>query len=286
MIRIDLRKSLLSGHGPMDLTIQLEIPKGELLALSGPSGSGKTSLLRMLAGLMQPESGQILVDEECWLDTSKKINWPTQKRNIGLVFQDYALFPHFNVRQNLAYALERDQRADHLQDLIEVMELQHLLDHKPATLSGGQQQRVALARALVRKPKLLLLDEPLSALDPEMRHRLQAYILRVHRTFALTTILVSHDQSEITRMADRILHIQEGHLLEDAAGYYPPKALSEASLQLSGRIVDLKKENTHYLLRVSLHDQLIELSVPLRVGILEVGQEIILEADHWHLKNF
>ncbi len=286
MIRINLKKPLLSGHGPMDLTIQLEIPKGELLALSGPSGSGKTSLLRMLAGLLPPEEGQIMVDGECWLDTQKKIDWPPQKRNIGLVFQDYALFPHFNVRQNLQYALGKGQRADHLQDLITVMELQNLLDHKPATLSGGQQQRVALARALVRKPKLLLLDEPLSALDPDMRHRLQSYIIRVHRTFSLTTILVSHDQKEIARMADRVLLIKEGHLLREGTAYYAPKAVSEASLQLSARILKLKKEDTEYRLQVSLNNQIIELSVPLRVGALEVGQEILLETDHWHLKNF
>lgn len=286
MIRIDLQKSLLSGHGPMNLTIQLEIPKGELLALGGPSGSGKTSLLRMLAGLLHPEKGKILVGEECWLDTSKKINIPTQKRNIGLVFQDYALFPHFNVRQNLQYALEKDQAADHLQDLIAVMELQNLLDHKPATLSGGQQQRVALARALVRKPKLLLLDEPLSALDPAMRHRLQAYILRVHRAFSLTTILVSHDQREIARMADRVLRIEEGHLLKEEPLHDPPKAIGQASLELSARIVELKKENTHYRLQVNLNDQRIELSIPLSVGVLEVGQEIILKAEHWHLKNY
>lgn len=286
MIRIDLKKALLSGHGPMDLTIQLEIPRGELLALSGPSGSGKTSLLRMLAGLLHPEEGQIVVDDECWLDTQKKINWPPQRRNIGLVFQDYALFPHFNVRQNLQYALGKGQRADHLQDLIAVMGLQNLLDHKPTTLSGGQQQRVALARALVRKPKLLLLDEPLSALDPDMRHRLQSYIIRVHRTFSLTTVLVSHDQKEIARMADRVLLIKEGHLLSEGTAYYAPKAVSEASLQLSARILKLKKENTEYRLQVSLNDQIIELSVPLSVGVLEVGQEILLETDHWHLKNF
>lgn len=286
MIRIDLQKSLLAGHGPMDLTLQLDIQKGELLALSGPSGSGKTSLLRMLAGLLQPENGRIVVDDECWLDTQRQINWPPQKRNIGLVFQDYALFPHFNVQQNLRYALEKNQPDDHLQDLIEVMELQNLLDHKPATLSGGQQQRVALARALVRKPKLLLLDEPLSALDPDMRHRLQSYIVRVHRTFSLTTILVSHDQKEIARMADRVLGIKEGHLLDNATAYYAPKAISAASLELSARILELKKESTQYRLQVSLNGQRLELSVPLSVGLLEVGQEILLETDHWHLKNF
>jgi molybdate transport system ATP-binding protein len=119
-----------------------------------------------------------------------------------------------------------------------------------------------------------------------MRHRLQAYILRVHRAFSLTTILVSHDQREIARMADRVLRIKEGHLLSKEQHTYPSKAVGEASLELSARILDLKKENTHYHLQLSLNDQRIELSVPLSVGVLEVGQEIKLEADHWHLKNY
>lgn len=285
MIRIDLQKSLLSGQGPMNLDVQFDIRKGELLALSGPSGSGKTSLLRILAGLLRPETGSILVEETCWLDTKSNINLSPQKRNIGLVFQDYALFPHFNVRQNLQYALDKNQSTDHLRGLIEVMELQNLLDHKPATLSGGQQQRVALARALVRKPKLLLLDEPLSALDPAMRHRLQSYILKVHRTFALTTVLVSHDQKEIARMADRMLKIKAGRIEPEAQAHYPPKAVSDASLRLSARIIDLKKEGDRYRLYLNLQEQDIELSLPLSVGILQIGQEIILEADHWQLKN-
>lgn len=285
MMLIDIKKSLLSGHGPIDLTIQLEIGQGELLALSGPSGSGKTSLLRILAGLLQPEHGVIVMDGVRWLDTQQKVNWPAQKRNMGFVFQDYALFPHFNVRQNLYYALEKGQNAEHIQDLISVMELQNLLDRKPDTLSGGQQQRVALARALVRRPKLLLLDEPLSALDPDMRHRLQGYILRVHRTFSLTTILVSHDQKEIARMADRVLLIKEGHIIAETPTPNPPKSASDASLLFKGRIISLQKQAGYYQLEVNLHDQSFELLVPLSVGTLEIGQEIMLETDHWKLKK-
>lgn len=285
MITLDLKKSLLSGQGPMELNVQLEIPKGELLALGGPSGNGKTSLLKMIAGLMDPEEGRITVEDHCWLDTRQKINDPPQQRNIGFVFQDYALFPHFNVRQNLYYALEKKQNPDHISDLIEVMELQHLLAHKPATLSGGQQQRVALARALVRRPKLLLLDEPLSALDPDMRHRLQSYILRVHRTFALTTILVSHDQKEIARMADRVITLKAGRIASETVVINPPKDLTDASFRLKGRIIGLQRTEHHYRVKLALNDQQFELSVPLRVGILEVGQEITLETDHWHLKN-
>ncbi|MEZ4989140.1 MAG: ABC transporter ATP-binding protein [Saprospiraceae bacterium] len=285
MIRIALKKSLLSGHGPIDLDVEFKVRTGELVALSGPSGSGKTTLLRILAGLLRPERGYIEVEGECWLDTGQNINWPTQKRNVGLVFQDYALFPHFNIRQNLRYALEKGQADDHLQDLISVMGLANLLDRKPETLSGGQRQRVALARALVRRPKLLLLDEPLSALDAEMRHRLQAYIMRVHRAFGLTTVLVSHDQREITRMADRILFIREGHISIETVDRQTPGVSTNASLGVIAKIVEVEQMLDAYYLQVSIGEQKFELYVPLSVGILDVGQDIQLEANNWQLKK-
>lgn len=282
MITVNTKKALLSGHGPMQLSIDLEIPAGELLAISGPSGSGKSSLLRILAGLLPPEEGHMVVDGECWLDTSRGINWPARKRNIGLVFQDYALFPHFTVHQNLRYALQKDQPAGHLEDLVRVMELQQLLDRKPGHLSGGQQQRVALARALVRRPKLLLLDEPLSALDPDMRSRLQAYILRVHQTFGLTTVMVSHDRRETDRMADRILLMKNGQL-EPVAG--APQNCGGASVQLKGRVVSWQLCPGHYLLQVELGGQSITLNIPLQSGPFQVGQEVLLESDQWQLTN-
>jgi molybdate transport system ATP-binding protein len=285
MIRIALKKSLLSGHGPIDLDVAFSVRTGELVALSGPSGSGKTTLLRILAGLLRPERGHIEVEGECWLDTERGIDCPTQRRNVGLVFQDYALFPHFNVRQNLQYALEKGQPDDHVQDLIAVMGLTKLLDRKPETLSGGQRQRVALARALVRKPKLMLLDEPLSALDTEMRQRLQAYIMRVHRAFGLTTILVSHDQREIARMADRILSIREGQLVAERVDREPPGVGANASLGLKARIMEVEQLLDSYYIQISIDDQIFELYVPLSVGILDVGQDILLEANNWQLKK-
>lgn len=285
MIRIDLRKSLLSGHGPIELDVEFKVRTGELLALSGPSGSGKTTLLRILAGLLRPEHGRIEVEGNCWLDTEKGVDWPPQKRNVGLVFQDYALFPHFNVRQNLVYALEKGQAEDHLRDLISVMELSKLLDRKPETLSGGQRQRVALARALVRKPKLMLLDEPLSALDAEMRHRLQAYIMRVHRTFGLTSVLVSHDQREISRMADRVLFINEGQISLESVDPKAPTVPTTASFRLRAKIIEVEQMLDAYYVLVSIDKQRFELYVPLSVGILDVGQDIMLETDSWQLKK-
>jgi molybdate transport system ATP-binding protein len=198
----------------MALDLDLELPAGQLIAVYGPSGSGKTTLLRMLAGLMRPERGWIRFGEETWLDTDRKLMLSAQRRKIGLVFQDYALFPNMSVRQNLSYALEKGQPEADVEELMHIMQLEELAGRYPSRLSGGQQQRVALARALVRKPHLLLLDEPLSALDTRMRLRLQEYILQVHRAYSLTTLLVSHDAQEVLRLADQVVLLEEGKVVK------------------------------------------------------------------------
>lgn len=212
MIRLNIYHALWSGAGKMALEVELIIPPGELLAIYGPSGSGKTTLLRILAGLVRPDRGYIGFGEEVWLDTEQKIMVPPQRRKTGLVFQDYALFQNMTVRKNLEYALDRGQSNEGVEELIRVMELEELAEQYPNRLSGGQQQRVALARALVRRPKLLLLDEPLSALDTEMRVRLQDYIREMHKAYGLTTVLVSHDYLEINRLADRAINLRDGKI--------------------------------------------------------------------------
>ena len=214
MIEIQLKKLLSSGEGPLQLDINLEIGQGEFLAITGPSGSGKTTLLRLLAGLTPPDEGFISFDGQIWLDSVKGISMRPQERNIGLVFQDYALFPNMTVRENLEFALAKKQDNRIVEELMAISELKELEDSYPATLSGGQQQRVALARALVRKPRLLLLDEPLSALDAKIRARLQNYILRLHEKFQLTTILVSHDYREIFKLASRVVALQQGQIIQ------------------------------------------------------------------------
>ena len=180
MIHIDLQKTLKSAHGEMNLDIKITIEKGEFVTLYGDSGAGKTSTFRMIAGLLKADSGKIRVNENTWFDASSRINLPPQKRKVGFVFQDYALFPNMTVRQNLEYALDKNQDRNIITQLIETVELGQLQNRKPETLSGGQKQRVALARALVQKPEILLLDEPMSALDSKMRLKLQDYILKVH----------------------------------------------------------------------------------------------------------
>jgi molybdate transport system ATP-binding protein len=215
MIHIDVNKKLHGADGVFDLRFASAINSGELVTLYGPTGSGKSSVLKVIAGLMKPEQGKIVVAGETWFDSENRINLRTQHRNIGMVFQDYSLFPHMTVRGNLEYALGKNSEPSIVDELLDASELKNLEDKKPHLLSGGQKQRVALARALVRKPSVLLLDEPLSALDRAMRLKLQEYILLFHERMKLTTILVTHDLSEAAKMSRRMLTLEGGAIVSD-----------------------------------------------------------------------
>jgi len=213
--QLDCTLHLQDGQRAFVLEAQLQLLAGELLALSGPSGSGKTTLLRILAGLEKRAHGCLEFQGEVWQDTTKGVFWVPQQRSIGVVFQDYALFPNMRVEQNLRFALAKNEGDSFVRELLEVMDLWELKNAYPRELSGGQQQRVALARALVRRPKLLLLDEPLSALDTSMRDHLQRFIREIHERYQLTTLLISHHAEEIQRLADRVLCLEKGKIVEE-----------------------------------------------------------------------
>jgi molybdate transport system ATP-binding protein len=214
MLDFHLLQALHTAAGPRQLDVALTLAPGELVALSGPSGAGKTTLLRLLAGLDRPDGGFIKTENGAWYDHARRQWLPPQRRPLGFVFQDYALFPNMTVRENLAFAAEGQPEARHVVgELLELFELAELAGRRPAVLSGGQQQRVALARALARRPRLLLLDEPLSALDLPTRLRLQDVLAAAHRQFKLTTILISHDPAEIARLADRVVELDLGRVL-------------------------------------------------------------------------
>ena len=215
-------KILVNGNKYIDININLTIQKGEFILLTGESGSGKTTLLRILAGL-EEANGIIEVFGKRYLD--KGYFLPPQKREIGLVFQDYALFENMSVEQNLLYVENNKTLANRLLELTQLIELK---DRYPRTLSGGQQQRVALARALMKRPKLLLLDEPLSALDWKIRKILQEEIVNIHKEFNLTTIMVSHDRAEVLKLANRVIELKSGKVLLDTkidANYKAAKEL-------------------------------------------------------------
>ncbi|WP_422356810.1 ABC transporter ATP-binding protein [Roseivirga pacifica] len=258
MIELKVRKTLLSHQGKMDLDVDLQIGKGDFVVIGGKSGAGKTSLLRMLAGLLNPDSGTIKVADKTWFDKSQKLNLSPQERQLGFVFQDFALFPNMTVRQNLEYALKKGASTNIIDELIDMMELGELESRKPDTLSGGQKQRVALARSLVQKPKILLLDEPLSALDPEIRAKLQDYLSKIHKTFELTTIMVSHDITEAIKLADRMIELDNGGVAKSGT---PAQLFGHA--KLSGKF-----QFTGIVLTIETQDFLNILS-------LVVGKEVV-----------
>ncbi len=276
MIEFELGKTLHTAWGNKQLQVAGKIPKGSLIALFGGSGVGKTSILRMLAGLMKPDSGKIQVGEACWLDSNKKIYLPPQERSLGFLFQEYALFPNMTVRRNLTYALDRGAPTNMLEELIETMELGELQHRKPLSLSGGQKQRVALARALVRKPPLLLLDEPLSALDYDMRTKLRSFILKLHRQYELTTFFVSHDPEEILQMADEVWVLKGGKFIakESPASYFQPSP-EENGLAVWGEVVSIEPQEQAYLVQVKMGNELISLMLDASQGEkLSVGDKV------------
>ena len=251
MVAAKLLKTLSAASGTFDLQIDFELQQGEFVTLYGPSGAGKTSVLRMICGLLPPDDGSIEVSGACWYDSKSGVNIRPQGRNVGIVFQDFALFPNMTVEQNLRFALSKKQQQGIIEELISITDLGQLRSRKPSTLSGGQRQRVALARSLVKKPDVLLLDEPLSALDREMRQKLQTYLLRVHQEFNLTTILVSHDVSEIVRLSDRLLALQDGKIAYDGSvrGFFTGSELS-GKVQLTGEILSIEPEDVVYVATV------------------------------------
>jgi putative spermidine/putrescine transport system ATP-binding protein len=206
-------KNLLKNFGKFvavdDLTLDIE--KGEFITLLGPSGSGKTTTLMMIAGFLFPNSGDILVGEE------SIVSKPAYKRNIGIVFQNYSLFPHMTISKNIAFPLDMRKLSSEdiekrVKDALELVELYHLKDRYPKQLSGGQQQRVALARALVFRPPILLMDEPLGALDKNLRESMQLEIKEIQERLHITTVYVTHDQTEALTMSDRIVVMNNGRI--------------------------------------------------------------------------
>src|SRR5690606_20918935 len=192
MIDVALTRMLSGPGGRMQLRFETHIEPEEFVCIYGPSGAGKTSVLRMLAGLLTPAKGHITVNQRPWFDSIKKVNLKPQLRSIGMVFQEYSLFPNMTVRGNLEFALNKVDSRERVDELLNMTELENLQHQRPALLSGGQKQRVALARALIRRPELLLLDEPLSALDSVMQAKLQDYILKIHRDRKSTRLNSSH----------------------------------------------------------------------------------------------
>lgn len=297
MIEFHLQKNLSGAKGPFSLDVKATLERGDFLAVYGPSGAGKTTLLRLLAGLLPADAGEIVVDGEVWLRLqlpedadlkSKLVSRELQKdfieakthlranksnsvltvqqRSAGMLFQDYALFPHLTVEGNLRFALQKNQPESIVTELMEVMELGELRHQQPAMLSGGQRQRVALARALVQRPKLLLLDEPLAAVDQEMRFKLQAFIQRVQHEYGLTIIMVSHNKAEVMRLANRVILLDHGKVTRSGT----PETIFGVSNTLTGTVVRFAGDQAVVLVGEELvwvkKEQQMELGKPLVLG--------------------
>ena len=270
MIHIEINKKLHGSDGEMDLDVTLTINEGDFVALAGQSGSGKTTLLRILAGLDEAK-GTIKIGKELWLDEKSVL--PPQKRKIGFVFQDYALFPNMTVEENLLFVNKDKKLASHL---LEITELSSLKNRTPNTLSGGQQQRVSLCRAMMNRPKLLLMDEPLSSLDPAMRTKLQNEILTLHKEFGTTTIMVSHDPSEIYRLANRVILLDQGKIINDGS---PKEVLLKTSgsqkFSFEGELLDIVKADVIYIAIVAIGQQLVEVVTDeTRAKSLTIGESV------------
>jgi molybdate transport system ATP-binding protein len=278
MIEIDIRKLLKSSSGEMLLDVKVELEEGKLTTIYGVSGAGKSTLLMLLAGLLKPEEGHIMVGGELWSDTSKKYFLAPQKRNIGLVFQEYALFPNMTVRENLLFGVGKSKSTAIVDQLVDIIDLGQLQNRKPNTLSGGQKQRVALARALVRKPDMLLLDEPLSALDHEMRVKLQSYILEVHREFNLTTLLISHDVSEIIRLSDYMIEMDHGKIVRkgDPASMFTNDRVN-AKFQFTGEVIKMVKQDFIVIVTVLIGKDLVKvIANDKEAESLQIGDRVLI----------
>jgi molybdate transport system ATP-binding protein len=278
VIFIDVEKRMLTANGPMNLSVHTSIPPGELVALFGESGAGKTTLLRILAGLVAPDKGLIKFGSTVWFDSEKKINIPPQIRNISLMFQDYALFPNMTVEQNIQFA-QPEKEQSKVDELLVLFGLTEFRKRKPTGLSGGQKQRVALARALARNPQLLLLDEPLSALDAEMRTTLQNEIAQAHQLLGVTTIMVSHDLNEVFRLATQVICIENGSITRTGK---PEEVFSDNSIsgkvQITGQIARIEKQDTINIVTViSGNNQIIKvIAFDSDLENLKIGDRVMV----------
>ncbi|MDU7070963.1 ATP-binding cassette domain-containing protein [Campylobacter ureolyticus] len=277
MIEFSLKKELFGINENMELNVKISFKSGSFISLSGESGSGKTTILRCLAGLEKAD-GFIKVDNEIWQD--EKIFLSPQKRRIGFVFQDYALFENLSVKDNFLF-VEKD--INHCSKLLDMLGLMSLKDRYPTNLSGGQKQRVALGRAMMRKPKLLLLDEPLSALDPHLRARLQDEISKIQDMFKTTTILVSHDPNEIYKLANYMFVLKNGKIVKKGT---PKEILLKTNgsqkFAFSGTLLNLEKIDTIFVATVSVGQQITEVALASDLG-LKVGDEVTISSKAFNL---
>jgi molybdate transport system ATP-binding protein len=220
-ISLDISKTLRSGEREFQLDVRFA-SHGQRAVVYGPSGAGKSQMMKALAGLMSPDRGRIELAGRCLYDGETGINVPARERNVAYLFQDYALFPHLNVRQNIGFGLQRGWRnpraavdGEAIRYWLQAFELEHVAHQFPHQLSGGQRQRVALARALAPQPSALLLDEPFAALDPGLRERMRAELDALQRRLAIPMLIITHDPEDVRVFGEHVLRMEQGRIVEE-----------------------------------------------------------------------
>lgn len=278
MLKICLKKT----WSKFKLDVAFTIPGGKITGLFGQSGSGKSTVLRLISGLERADGGTISYEEKLWFDKTNGINLPPQLRSVGFVFQDYALFPHMTIEENVAYGIKEKGRLNEVNELLSLVGLSGYERHYPAQLSGGQKQRVALIRALARKPDLLLLDEPLSALDWETRKQLQDDLKRIIKQFRVTTLYVTHDVTEVYKLADHVVVLESGSVVKQGTPeeIFMGKRLS-TRIQVVGKVVDIESDSIMAAVTVMHGDQyfktLIDTEEVQRLNLM-VGDDVVIGA--------
>lgn len=219
---IDFRKTLQSGKRSFTLQVRLQ-SENSCIAILGPSGAGKSLTLKAMAGLLPPDAGYIRMDGVALFDSASEVNLASQQRKMAYLFQDYALFPHLNVRQNIAFGLthgwrnpQRNADSAEVRYWLEAFHLEAVAHQMPSELSGGQRQRTALARALIAKPRALLLDEPFAALDGALRQRMREELRFLQQQLQVPMVLITHDHDDATALGDEVIHMRDGMVVEDA----------------------------------------------------------------------
>ncbi|MGL1888756.1 MAG: ATP-binding cassette domain-containing protein [Reichenbachiella sp.] len=262
MISFELHKSFLSQGKEIELNLSADWSENQIIAIFGKSGVGKSSLLRMLAGLMQPDQGHIKLGDHTWYDSSERLHIKSNKRPIGFLPQDYSLFPNMDVLKNIKYGLKDKNDLTLVNQMIDIAGLGDLLQRMPANLSGGQQQRVALVRALVRKPKLLLLDEPLSALDNEMRIKLQEAILTLKNIVSTTIVFVSHHLPEVFKLADQVMVIEEGVFTKQGTPSEVFFSMEHEPNTMTGEVLAVENHDNIQSMKVLVDGKIVLIQLP------------------------
>ncbi|GAX62715.1 ABC-type sulfate/molybdate transport systems, ATPase component [Candidatus Scalindua japonica] len=276
MLSIHLKKT----WNNFELDVSFDIPSGKITALFGPSGAGKSSVLRMISGLEMAEDGFISNGNEAWFDKAKGIDLHPQQRSVGFVFQDYSLFPHMTVEKNVAYGMREKWRRKEIKDLISTAGLSGYERYYPAQLSGGQKQRVSLIRAIARKPDILLLDEPFSALDWQTRIQLQEDIKNIIKQFDVTTLYVTHDVTEVYKLANNVIVLESGKRVKYGTPeeVFLGKRLS-TRVQVTGKVVGIEHDSIMASVTVMHADQFFKTLIDteeLKSLDLRIGNDVII----------